>query len=116
MLLILFHVSIPFTELHKYVYTVLLLMWLLFTNKLWKFVKGFLHSIALQNFVSVSLSISELYEDASSHCSLLWYEKEFVYQQIITTLVISHESLSLYQVSGMYTLWLVSYKNMHVLL
>ena len=38
---------------------------------------------------------SELYEDASSHGSLCWYKKGFVYQQIITTLVISHETTSL---------------------
>ena len=71
--------AVPFTTLHKYTY--IALMWLLFTNKLWKLVKGFLHSIALPNFVHVSLSIGELHEDVSSHCSLLWYEKRFVYQQ-----------------------------------
>ena len=91
-------------------------MWLLFITKLWTLVKGFLHSIALLNFVRVSLSISELHEVAYPHCSLLWYEKGFVYQQISTTLVISHETLPLYWVSGMKALWLESYKNMHVLL
>ena len=45
-----------------YVYTILLLMWLLFTNKLWTLVK---YSIPLPNFVRVSLSISELHEDTS---------------------------------------------------
>ena len=93
--------AVPFNELHTYEYTVLLLMWLLFTNKLMELVKGFLHSIALPNFVVVSLSVSELHENTSSHCSLLWYEKGFVYQQIITTLVISRETLPLYQFSGM---------------
>ena len=58
-----------------------------------------LPSIILPSFVLVSLSISELHEHASSHCSLLWYEKDFVYQQIITTLMISHETLPYYQVS-----------------
>ena len=75
-------------------YTNIMLLWLLFTKKLWKLLK---HSTALPNFVHVSLSISELHENASSHCSLLWYEKAFVYQQIITTVVVSHETL--YRVS-----------------
>ena len=33
------------------------------------------------NNVYISLSISELQEHASSHCSLLWYTKRIVYQQ-----------------------------------
>ena len=41
-----------------------------------------LHSIAQPSFVHVSLSISELYEHAYSHCSLLWCEKGIVYQQV----------------------------------
>ena len=36
----------------------------------------------LPSFVHVSLSISELHEQAYSHCSLLWCEKG-VYQQVI---------------------------------
>ena len=49
--------------------------------------------IVLLNFtiipyiVCISLFISELQEYASSHCSLLWYGKGIVYQQIIKTMV-----------------------------
>ena len=39
------------------------------------------HSTAVTNIVYNSLSISELQEHASSHCSLLWYTKSIVYQQ-----------------------------------
>ena len=53
----------------------------LFTNKLWKFVVRFSHSTAVTNIVYISLSISELQEHASSHCSLLWCTKGIVYQQ-----------------------------------
>ena len=67
-------VSVPFTELHKHAYTILLLFWyrcVLFTNKVWEFnlLQG-LHSIAQPSFVHVSLSISELHvrEHAYSHC------------------------------------------------
>ena len=88
----------PFTELHKYVYVFDVVI---VYQQIMKSFERFLHSIALPNFVHVSLSISELHENASSHCSLLWYEKAFVYQQIITTVVISHETLPLYQISGM---------------
>ena len=49
-----------------------------------------LHSIAQPSFVHVSLSISELHEHAYSHCSLLWCEKDIIYQQVIGVLVSYH--------------------------
>ena len=50
--------------------------------------QNFWHSIALPNIVYIyNMSVfplaSELHERAPSHCSLLWYEKGIVYQQII---------------------------------
>ena len=42
------------------------------------------------NIVCIGLFISELQERASSHCSLLWYEKGIVYQQMIKTVVSNH--------------------------
>ena len=83
--------SVPFTELHKHAYTVLLLMWykcVLFTKKVWKFnLLQSLHSIVLPSFVHVSFSISELHQRAYSHCSLLWCKKGIIYQQDIRILM-----------------------------
>ena len=42
-----------------------------------------LHCCTQINIVYISLSISELREHASSHCSLLWYTKSIVNQQRI---------------------------------
>ena len=61
-----------------------------FTNKLWKFVVWFGHSTAVTNIVYISLSISELQEHASSHCSLLWYTKALFTNKIIIRLVLNH--------------------------
>ena len=70
-----------------------------------KIVMRLWHSIAGANIVYISLSIrlSELHERASPYvyCSLLWYEKGIVYQQIITTVVSNHQTLLLYHVSCM---------------
>ena len=74
--------SVPFTELQNILYC----LWCGYClpTIYGTYNRFFLHSITLPFFVLVSLSINELYEHASSHCSLLWYEKDFVYQQIIT--------------------------------
>ena len=40
--------------------------------------------------VCISVSIIELLEHASFHCSLLWYRTGIVYQQIIKTIVSNH--------------------------
>ena len=50
---------------------------------------GNLHSLAQPSFVYVSLSISELHEQAYFHCSFLWCEKG-VYQQFIRIVVSYH--------------------------
>ena len=44
----------------------------------------------MPNIVYISLSISELQEHASSHCSLLWYTKGIDYQQ--NRLVLNHST------------------------
>ena len=47
-------------------------------------------STIVPSIVCISLFISELQEHTSSHCSLLWYRKGIVYQQIIKTVVSNH--------------------------
>ena len=76
--------SVPFTELHECVSPLSLFRYKnsLFTNILWKFVVRFWHCISVPNIVYISLSISELQKHPPSHCSLLWYTKVIVYQQI----------------------------------
>ena len=76
----------------------------LFTNKLWKLcyeIFAILRCTKI-NIVCISLSISELQEHASSHCSLLWHGKGIVYQQIIKLLVSTLYTLPLDKVLWMY--------------
>ena len=97
------YVSVLFTELHKHAYPIVLVVvrkcvvYINYENivmRLW-------YSIARPNILCISLSISELHEHTSLHCSLLWYEKGIVYQQIITRGVSNYWTLLLYHVSCM---------------
>ena len=59
-----------------------------------------------------SLSISELQEHASSHCSLLWYTKGTVYQQNYYKI----GAVPVYKVLCMYVFRLLSYWSLRVVL
>ena len=85
-------VSVPFTELHNCDCSC-------FGTKIQRLPTNYgncvvrflpFYCCTVPNIVCISISISELQEHASSHCSLLWYGKGIVYQQIIKTLVSTH--------------------------
>ena len=77
-------VSVPFTELHEHAY---LYCSCFGTNLPTNYGNSVVYSTIVPKFyiVCISLFISELQEYASSQCSLLWYVKDIVYQQMIKT-------------------------------
>ena len=82
-------VSVPFIELHTYFHCSC------FGTKVHYSPTNYgnlvvQHTTAVPNIVCISHSISELQEHAFSHCSLLWYRKGIVYQQIIKMLMSNH--------------------------